>query len=149
MLDKECAICSCTEQLTQVAMPRLEPVTRRTKLELHEMQMMLSLVDQLKQKAMKARQVGAKASSLYTELPDFVTKAIVALPRQALPVLLLVGAVEGNAPLLAPAIAAIAMAPVPIPVAGLCGLPEGQRLDACHLSDQPIQCLHLQKIPRN
>ncbi len=74
-----------------------------------------------------------KANSLYTELPDFVTKAIVALPGQALPVLLLVGAVNCNAPLVAPAIAAIAMAPVPI--AGLCGLPEAQRLDACHLSD--------------
>ena len=74
----------------------------------------------------------AKASSLYTELPVFVTKAIVALPGQALPVLLLVGAVEGNAPLLPPA---IAMAPIPIPIAGLCGLPEGQRLDTCHLSD--------------
>ncbi len=80
----------------------------------------------------------AKANSLYTELPDFVTKAVVALPGQALPVLLLVGAIEGNAPLLRlaiAAIAAIAMAPVAIPIAGLCGLPEGQRLDACHLSD--------------
>ena len=77
----------------------------------------------------------AKASSLDTELPEFVTKAIVTLPGQALPVLLLVGAVEGDAPLLAPAIAAIAMAPIPIPAAGLCGLPEGQWLDACHLFD--------------
>lgn len=77
----------------------------------------------------------AKANSLYTELPDFVTKAIVALPGQALPVPLLVGAVEGNAPLLAPTIAAIAMAPVAVPIAGLCGLPEAQWLNACHLSD--------------
>ena len=46
VLDTECAICSCTE-LTQVATLRLEPLTRRTKLELHGMQMMLSLMAQL------------------------------------------------------------------------------------------------------
>ena len=77
----------------------------------------------------------AKANLLYTELPDFVTKAIVALPGQALPVFLLVGAIQSNAPLLAPAIAAIAMAPVAVPIAGLSGLPEAQWFDACHLSD--------------
>ena len=46
MLDAECAMCTCTE-LTQVATLRLESLTRRTKLELHGMQMMLSLMAQL------------------------------------------------------------------------------------------------------
>lgn len=45
--------------------------------------------------------VGAKECLLDTKLPDLVAKAIVTLPRKALPVLLLVVAVQGHSSLFA------------------------------------------------
>lgn len=90
------------------------------------------------------------ASSLDTELPELVPKAIVALPGQALPILLPVGAVQGNAPFPALAIAhvTIAIAIAGATAARLRGLPEGEGPDACHLPDQPIQRLHLKCMGR-
>lgn len=77
-----------------------------------------------------------------TELPDPVAKAIVALPGQALLVLPLV-VPHGNALL------AVAAGNAACPAVALHLLPEGQRLDACHLMDQSIHRLHLQKTPGN
>ncbi len=54
MLDKERVICSCTE-LTGGYVKAGSTRTQHTKLELHGMQMVLSLMNQLSQKAVKAR----------------------------------------------------------------------------------------------
>ena len=66
--------------------------------------------------------------------PDAVAKAIMALPWQALLVLLLVRAVQGHSSLLA----------CPILPIGVHGPPEGMGPDAGDLPDQPVQRLHLQ-----
>lgn len=90
------------------------------------------------------------ASSLDTELPELVPEAIVALPGQALPVLLPVGAVQGNAPFPALAVAhvTIAIAIVGTTAARLRRLPEGEGPDARHLPDQSVQRLHLKCMGR-
>ena len=79
-------------------------------------------------------------NSLDQELSDLVTKAIVALPGQALPELLLVGAIHGNALL---ALAIVATVTAAVAVTAFCWFPEGKRLDTSYLPDQPIQCFHL------
>ena len=64
-----------------------------------------------------------------------MTKAIVALPGQALPELLLVGAIHRNALL---ALAVVATISAAIAIAAFYWFPEGERLDTSYLSDQPI-----------
>ncbi len=83
-----------------------------------------------------SRHASQQQSLLDTESFELVAEAIVPLPWQALPVLLLVGPIQCNPTLLALAIA-------PVAIAGFCRFPEGYGLDACHLPDQPIECLDL------
>ena len=84
----------------------------------------------------------AASSTPDAELPDPVAKAVMALPGQAFPVLLLV-LLHGEALLAVAASAAAADAGGPI--GPLHRFPEGQGPDPCHLVDQAIHCLHLQE----